>query len=138
MDAFHEVLAKIHEDTGGSERKAVNFIDITKRLGLYGNYLAIYERLTTEGWVVEDPQPDCVRITPFGVKELKKYQSRQENGEKYAQLVKEANRSASVAREMVAVLEAFAAQAEPEKFPTVTQKLAELQSAVNQIKANLP
>lgn len=135
MDAYHQVLLKLYEETGGRESKAIDFVALHKKLGFYNNYRDIFERLNREGWITEAPASDYVFITHWGVMEAKK--SKKKTPEGNQELNKSLNRTLTCAKEFVLAVEEFAKNAKAESFSEVQQKLDELNTLTNQLKTNL-
>jgi hypothetical protein len=136
MDVYHKVLHKLCEVTEGNNSKAVNFMDLVKKLGFHGNYPEIFKMLSGEGWITESPKADFVFITHWGVAEVKKTSSPGGAAGANAELKKDANRALAASRELSTLLEDFIKDAEPENFPPVEKKFAELQIIITRISNN--
>lgn len=133
MDAYHEVLVKLYEATGGKDNKSVDFIDLVKKAGLFGNYNNIFQRLNEEGWIAEDVKADFVRITQWGVAEAKKSQTPVTDEDRAAAI--SANACLSAAKNLVEVLEDFTKDRSDANLKKVAAKFDEVEKAVKLIKA---
>ena len=137
MDAYHQVLAKLYETTGGKENQSVDFKDLVRRLGFFGNYADIFERLSREGWIVEDAKSDFVRITHWGVKEVKNPSaSGADKDLKQRTLESDANKAAAEAKELSLLLEVFARNTSAENLAAVQQKINDINGLLERLKAN--
>src|ERR1043165_4258618 len=72
MDAFHKVLVRIYEITGGRESQDVDFVELLKAEGFYPSLESIKSHMSTESWITDSPRPNSVRITHWGIAEAKK------------------------------------------------------------------
>lgn len=135
MDVYHKALHKLFEATEGKSSKAVDFKDLVKKLGFHGNYLAIYNFLSGEGWITESPKADFVFLTHWGLAEVKKSSSPSED-KSNEDLKNQANRALNTSREISNLLESFAQNVEMSSLPSIEKKIAELQNVLNQIKNN--
>jgi phage anti-repressor protein len=135
MDAYHQVLKRLYEVTDGKDTKAVDFKELVKRLGFFGNYLDIFERLNAEGWITEDTKADFVRITHWGVSEVKKIpaQANQTN----QNLKSDTNKAMAEARELGVLLEIFSKDASRDNLAAVEKKFDALKDVLSRIKSNL-
>ena len=137
MDVYHKVLNKLFETTEGKNSKAVDFKTLVKQLGFTGHYTDILSHLSGEGWIAETPKPDYVTITHWGAAEAKKSAAGPISPNAGAEIKREINRAAAIAREMTTDLENLALSAEKNGFSPVEKKLLELESAIRRIKENL-
>ncbi len=71
MDLYHKVLLKIYEATGGRDSLAVNLKEIVKDEGFFGSYQDIFQQLSRQGWIAETRRADEVKLTHWGIKEIK-------------------------------------------------------------------
>ena len=62
MDAFHKILVRIYEITGGRDSVDVDMVELTKKEGYFPSIDSITEMLKSESWVTES-RPNTVRIT---------------------------------------------------------------------------
>ena len=76
MDVYHKILVSLLDAVNGRDSKAVNFKDLVKKEGFFGNYRDIFDRLSREGWIVEDSKADFVMISHWGIAEAKKARSK--------------------------------------------------------------
>ncbi|HEX8735184.1 MAG TPA: hypothetical protein VF721_07685 [Pyrinomonadaceae bacterium] len=134
MDVYHRVLARLYEVTDGKDSKTVDFKDLVKSLGFLGNYPDIFERLSGSGWIAEDKKADFVRITHWGVLEVKKSPAANPSG---SSLKNDANKAIAEAKELGLLLEIFAGEASKDNLAAVERKIDNLKTVINQIKSNL-
>jgi phage anti-repressor protein len=140
MDVYHRVLAKLYEVTDGKDTKAVDLKDLVKSLGFLGNYPDIFERLSGAGWIAEDKKADFVRITHWGVLEVRKSPAAaasaggQSSGNN---LKSDANKAIAEAKELGLLLEILAADTSRDNLAAVERKIDNLKAVINQIKSNL-
>ena len=139
LDVYHKVLLSLYEAVDGKDSKAADFKDLVKKLGFYGNYSDIFKLLSGEGWIVETAKADFVRITHWGVAEVKKSSSSSSTATADSNLEtkREANKALAAVKELSLMLEDFARKAEKDSFSPVEKKFDELQNIINQIKKNL-
>lgn len=71
MDLYHKVLLKIYEATGGRDSLTVNLKEIVKDEGFFGSYKDIFQQLSRQGWIAETRRADEVKLTHWGIKEIK-------------------------------------------------------------------
>jgi hypothetical protein len=135
MDVYHRVLARLYEVTDGKDSKTVDFKDLVKSLGFLGNYPDIFERLSGSGWIAEDKKADFVRITHWGVLEVKK--SPVAVNPPGSNLKGDSNKAIAEARELGLLLEIFAGDASKDNLTAVERKIDNLKTVINQIKSNL-
>lgn len=133
MDVYHKVLYRLYEDTSGINSKSVNFINLVKDMGFYGNYRDIFDHLSQEGWIVETAKPDFVCISHWGVKEAKD-SAAPPAPISDSEAKKECVRAVGIAKDFADSLEAFAQRADKKDFAIIEKKLKELQDAVAQLK----
>ncbi len=134
MDVYHQVLAKLFEETGGSDSKAVDFADLVKKLGFHANYNPIFKELSVNGWIVETSKADWVKITHWGIGEVKKSQSGLTGGDAQ-DLKKDANRLLAESRELVALAENLAGEATKDNFSKFEKKFSQINSLINELKS---
>jgi hypothetical protein len=134
MDAYHEVLIKLLEATEGKVTKSVDFRDLVKKTGLYGNYAGIFKYLSQEGWIAEDQKADFVRITIWGITEAKKSLAAQ-GGQLVSKKTSEnAAKCVSIAKEFISTLENLAKDASKDNLKRAENKFAEMELAFNLAK----
>jgi hypothetical protein len=136
MDVYHRVLARLYEVTDGKDSKTVDLKDLVKGLGFLGNYPDIFERLSGAGWIAEDKKANFVRITHWGVLEVKKSPAAAGN-QSNNNLKTDANMALAEAKELGLLLEIFAKETSKENLSAVERKIDNLQAIVNQIKSKL-
>lgn len=135
MDVYHRVLTRLYEVTDGKDSKAVDLKDLVKSLGFLGNYPDIFERLSAAGWIAEDKKADFVRITHWGVSEVKK--SPAAANQSSNNLKSDADKAIAEAKELGLLLEIFANDASKANLTPVERKIDNLKAVINQIKSNL-
>lgn len=136
MDVYQKVIVRLYEVTGGRDSLPVDFKDLVKKLGFYGHYSSIFERLSREGWIAEDRKADFVRITHWGISEAKKAQQLEGNaGDSNEQPIdKNAMNCANIAKEFAALMENFAKSASAENLKKARTKFTDLETAFNLVK----
>ena len=132
MDAYHQVLVKLLEETQGREGKAIDFKDLVKRTGYHGNYPNIFNRLSEEGWIAEDMKEDFVRITHWGVAEAKKAKAKADGVA--APTSERAAKCVPLAKEFITTLERFAKDASKDNLQKAQEKFSEMELAFNLAK----
>lgn len=135
MDVYHRVLARLYEVTDGKDTKAIDFKDLVKGLGFLGNYPDIFERLSGAGWIAEDKKADFVRITHWGVLEVKK--SPAAANQSGNNLKSDVSKAQAEAKELGLLLEIFSKDASKDNLGAVERKIDSLKDVINQIKSNL-
>ena len=135
MDVYHRVLARLYEVTDGKDTKTVDFKDLVKSLGFLGNYPDIFERLSGAGWIAEDKKADFVRITHWGVSEVKK--SPAAPNQSNNNLKSDANKAIAEARELGLLLEVLASDVSNDNLAPVERKIDNLKAVISRIKSNL-
>ena len=132
MDAYHQVLIKLLEETEGRDSKAIHFKDLVKKAGFLGNYPNIFQHLSQEGWIAEDPKADFVRITHWGIAEAKKAKSANPNEEK--KVSENALKCLAKTKEFVAVLENFAKDSSKDNLKKAENIFSEVENVFNLAK----
>ena len=132
MDAYHQVLVKLLEETQGRDSKSIHFKDLVKSLGYHGNYPGIFKRLSEEGWIAEDMKADFVRITHWGVAEAKKAKSQADGVA--APTSERAAKCVPLAKEFISTLERFAKDASKDNLKNAVEKFGEMELAFNLAK----
>ncbi|HEX8247974.1 MAG TPA: hypothetical protein VF599_07370 [Pyrinomonadaceae bacterium] len=135
MDVYHRVLARLYEITDGKDTKTVDFKDLVKSLGFLGNYPDIFERLSGAGWIAEDKKADFVRITHWGVSEVKKSPAAANQSDN--NLKSDANKAIAEAKELALLLEIFVGNASKDNLTAIERKIDNLKAVISQIKSNL-
>jgi hypothetical protein len=140
MDVYHKVLHKLYEVTGGKDSQTVDLKDLVKGQGFLGNYNDIFQMLNGQGWIVETPKLNYVKITHWGVKEAKKADNSVANSSQTdnAQIVKkEAARLIADTKQLLIILEEFALDSSKENYTQVVKKLGEINSAIGSLKSSI-
>ncbi|HEY0048812.1 MAG TPA: hypothetical protein VGB68_05985 [Pyrinomonadaceae bacterium] len=135
MDVYHRVLTRLYEVTDGKDSKAVDLKDLVKSLGFLGNYPDIFERLSAAGWIAEDKKANFVRITHWGVSEVKK--SPAAANQSNNNLKSDADKAIAEAKELGLLLEIFASDASKDNLTPVERKIDNLKAVIDRIKSNL-
>ena len=135
MDVYHKILTRIYEITGGRDSVEVDLNDLLKKEGFYSNIENISQHLTTESWVAETPRPRVVKITHWGAAEAKRVLTNTPDTGR--ELSKDANKLLSESRELIIMLEEFAASPNGANFKTVEKKINDLQTIVGRIRENV-
>ena len=132
MDAFHKVLIRIYEITGGRESQDVDFVELLKAEGFYPSLESIKSHLSTESWITDSPRPNNVRITHWGIAEAKKTLSDPSAAE--AGIDRTTARLSLVARDFSIVVEEFISKPSKKSLQPVEDRLSELESLVSKVK----
>lgn len=135
MDAYHRVLAKLYEVTGGKDTKSVDFKELVRSLGFHGNYPDIFERMSGAGWIAEDQKADFVRITHWGVLEITKTPN--SANKVSSDLSGSVKKAAAQTKELNLLLEIFAGDNSKDNLKALENKLSELNDSINRIKSSL-
>ncbi|HEY0077034.1 MAG TPA: hypothetical protein VGB73_00190 [Pyrinomonadaceae bacterium] len=111
LDLYHQILLKLHETTGGNDKVVVNLVDLIKKEGYGGAVDDIYEFMSREGWIANAPGEGKVRITNWGIDEVRRSGDASPTGDTDAlqQAAREARRAAEQAREFADLFEQYAA-----------------------------
>lgn len=133
MDIYNKLIAKIYEATGGSDAQAINFVDLVKGEGFYGSYNELFKELNNRGWITETSKPDWIKITHWGAREAKKAQSGENSAET---LQRNANLLLAESQEFAALAENFVKDSSNDNFVALEKKIAWLNKAVSNLKAN--
>jgi hypothetical protein len=136
MDVYHRVLSRLYEVTDGKDTKAVDLKDLVKSLGFLGNYPDIFERLSGAGWIAEDKKADFVRITHWGVLEVKKTPAAAAS-QSNNNLKSDAGKALAETKELGLLMEILANDTSKDNLATVERKIDNLKAVINQIKSNL-
>lgn len=135
MDVYHKVLSKLYQVTNGKDSLAVDLKDLVKSLGFLGSYDDIFQQLSGQGWVAETPKLNYVRITHWGVNEIKDAVSDQPD--KTLVVKKEVNRLAAETKLFLIMVEELASDVSKEKFAEVEKKLNDLTAAIGRLKSSI-
>ncbi len=132
MDVYHKILTRIYEITDGKDSVEIDLNDLLKQEGFYSNIDNILQHLTTESWVAETPRPRVVKITHWGSAEAKRVLTNTPDVKR--EVTKEANRLLAEARELIIMLEEFAATPSGANFKTIQKKIEDLQAITGRIQ----
>lgn len=135
MDAYQRVLLKLYEVTGGKDTKKVDFRGLIKELGYTSSYVDIFERMTREGWIVEDSQADMVRLTHWGAAEAKKKLLPKDEINKV--LSDNAKKCASLAKDFSSLMEGFSKEISAENLTLALNKYEELNALFKKIREGM-
>ena len=135
MDVYHKVLLNLYNVTGGKDSLTVDLKELVKNQGFLGNYGDIFQMLSGQGWIAETPKANFVRITHWGVKEIKKSADDQPVVAHVTK--KEATQLVSDVKLLLIMLEEFASDASVENLMQVEKKLTEINVAVGKLKSSI-
>jgi hypothetical protein len=135
MNVYHKVLTKIYEMTGGRDSVDVDLAALTKKEGFYSNISAISGQLMVEGWIVEGPKTNIVRITHWGSTEAKRVLSA--SPDKVNEISKETNRLVTDGKEFVIMLEEFTERPETAGLDRIEKRISELAARCKKIREYL-
>lgn len=138
MDVYHKALMKLYEVTEGKDTQAVDFKELVKELGFLGSYPDIFSKLSGQGWIAETRRTNTVKITHWGVKEIKRSLSGVPNiSESAKTITKETNRLVSETKDLLIMLDEFKSDSSEENFSLVEKKIKELNTSINKIRDNI-
>lgn len=132
MDAYHEVLVKLFEVSEGKVARAVDFRDLVKKVGFFGSYNGIFERLSQEGWIAQAPKENFVHITVWGIAEAKKAMS--ENSGEAKPTSANAGKCVEIAKEFIKLVENYSKDTTKDNLAKVETKFSELELSFNLAK----
>lgn len=132
MDVYHKILTRIYEITDGKDSVEIDLNDLLKQEGFYSNIDNILQHLTTESWVAETPRPRVVKITHWGSAEAKRVLTNTPDVNR--EVTKEANRLLAEARELIIMLEEFAATPSGSNFKTIQKKIEDLEAITGRLQ----
>lgn len=135
MDVYHKVLTRIFESADGKETVKVDMIDILKKEGFYSNIDNIAQHLQVEGWVTATERQHTVKLTHWGVAEAKRVLS--DSPDKVNELEKESTRAINEARQLLIMLEEFAAAPSKDKMTNLEKQVSQINGRVGRMKSNL-
>lgn len=135
MNVFHKVLVKIFELTGGKDSVDVDLADLLKKEGFFPSIDRISRQLLDESWITEAGRRYVVRITHWGALEAKRVMS--DTPEKVNAVEKDSNRLLSEGRELILMLEEFAAKPESKKLDKIEKQISELSERSKTIRQQL-
>ena len=135
MDVYHKVLLKLYQVTGGKDSMTVDLKDLVKNQGFLGNYNDIFQILSGQGWVSETPKLHFVRITHWGVKEVKKTVG--DAPDTSLVLKKETARILSETKQFLIMLDEFSSNASIQNFTHLERKINEINAAIGKLKSSI-
>ena len=135
MNVFHKVLVKIYEVTRGKDSVDVDLVDLLKKEGFYPSIDSISKQLQDEGWITEPGRQHTIRITHWGATEAKRVLS--DSPDKANEIEKNSTRLLNEARELVIMLEEFAAKPEMKKLDLIDKRLDGVRSRSAEIRKYL-
>ena len=135
MDVYHKVLLKLYQVTGGKDSLTVDLKDLVKNQGFLGNYNDIFQILSGQGWISETPKLHFVRITHWGVKEIKKTSGNEPDNAQILQ--KETARITSETKQFLILLDEFSSNASKENFAQIENKISEINAAIGKLKSSI-
>ncbi len=134
MDVYHKILRKVYGISGGKETVEIDLKDLIKKEGFFANIDNITEHLTTESWVTETSGRYVVKMTHWGVAEAKRVLS--DTPETSRAMTNDTNRLVADTRELVILLEEFAAVPSGDKLKMIEKRFLDLAVILDRIKAN--
>lgn len=135
MNVFHKVLVKIYDLTGGKDSVEVDLVDLLKKEGFFPSLDSISRQLQDESWVTEAGRKNIVRITHWGVAEARRVMANAPD--KANELDKNSTRLLNEARELIIMLEEFAAKPESKKFDRIEKRISEIGERSKAIRQHL-
>ena len=123
MDAYHKILVKIYEVTGGKESVDVDLTELCKKEGYLPSRDEICEMLKTESWVTES-RPFVVKITHWGVAEAKKAGSVRPDAARA--LERQSKRLLAETRDFAVIIEEFIAEPVQARRTSLEKKFDEI------------
>ena len=135
MDVYHKILARVYEEAGGKESNDVDLVDIVKQEGFFASIDSITQRLIDQSWVTETAHRFQVRLTHWGVGEAKRVI--QNLPDKKHLVSKDASRLLNESRELVIMLEEFAAEPSVEKLKVIGKRHSDIGAIVQRLEGNL-
>lgn len=113
----------------------VDLKDLVKQLGFLGNYNDILQMLSGQGWIVETPKLNYVKITHWGVKEAGNSGNAQPDA---AQAVKkEVAKLISETKLVLIMLEEFITDVSKENLAQIEKKVNEINAAIRELKSGI-
>ena len=135
MDVYHKVLLKLYQVTGGKDSATIDLKDLVKQLGFLGNYNDILQMLSGQGWIVETPKLNYVKITHWGVKEVNNSDNGQPDA---AQAVKkETAKLIGETKLFLIMLEEFISDASKENLGQIEKIANEINAAIGKLKSSI-
>jgi len=135
MNVYHKVLTKIFEISDGKDTVDVDLVDLLKKEGFYSNIDNISKQLKDDGWITETARKHTIRITHWGVAESKRVLS--DSPDKVNELDKNANRMLGEVRELIIMMEEFAAGPESKKLDNIDKRLSDIRERSKTVRSHL-
>ena len=135
MDVYHKVLLKLYQVTDGKDSLTVDLKDLVKNQGFLGNNNDIFQILSGQGWISETPKLHFVRITHWGVKEIKKTSGNEPDNAQILQ--KETARITSETKQFLILLDEFSSNASKENFAQIENKISQINTAIGKLKSSI-
>ena len=135
MDVYHKVLLKLYQVTGGKDSATVDLKDLVKSLGFLGNYEDIFQMLNGQGWIVETPKLNYVKISHWGVKEANNSGDIQPDAGQAVK--KEATKLIAETKLFLIMLEEFSSDISKENFGQIEKKASEINQAIGKLKSGI-
>jgi hypothetical protein len=135
MDVYHKVLLNLYNVTDGKDSLSVDLKELVKNQGFLGNYGDIFQMLSGQGWIAETPKANYVKITHWGVKEIKKTSNDQPLAAHVAK--KEATQLVSDVKLLIIMIEEFASNTSVENLAQVEKKLSQINAAIGNLKTSI-
>jgi hypothetical protein len=135
MNVFHKVLVKVFEITGGRDSVEVDFVDLLKKEGFFPSIDSISRQLLDEGWITEGSHKNVYKITHWGSAEAKRVMVNAPD--KADEIGKNSTRLLNDARELVIMLEEFAAKPDAKKLDRIEKRVSELSDRSKAIRPHL-
>ena len=135
MDAYHKVLVKIYEITGGKDSVDVDFADLLKKEGFFPSIEDIKSYLSSESWIAETSRVNIVRITHWGVAEAKRSLSNAPDPK--TAIEKETRTLVNAAKDLALMAEELSGAPAKDKVKAIEAKLSAIGEMVEKVKANL-
>lgn len=135
MDAYHKVLVKIYEITGGKDNVDVDFADLLKKEGFFPSIEDIKSYLSSESWIAETSRVNIVRITHWGVAEAKRSLSNAPDPK--TAIEKETRTLVNATKDLALMAEELSGAPAKDKVKAIEAKLAAIGELVEKVKANL-
>ena len=135
MDVFHKVLLKIYDITGGRESQEVDFIELLKQEGFYPSRDSISNHLSTEGWITDSARPGHIRITHWGMAEVKKTMADPTGAGQG--IDRHTTRLLSATRDFSIVIGEFVSKPNPESIKPVEERFSEIGGLLEKIRKQL-
>ncbi len=123
MDAYHKILVRIYEESGGKEAVDVDLTDLTKKEGYFPSRDEICEMLKSESWVIES-RPNVVQLTHWGIAEAKKAGSVRPDAVRA--LERESRKLLAEIRDFAVVIEEFIADPGEARRAALATKFSEI------------